>query len=322
MGHTLSDDRGNVRQRAPGPIHVETKVFDQVVEPVAYMCLKFMLFREGTSLVHSAHGKVQARPGTLVIVCAGTLCGGIPESSVIVSTAYVNLDYLLDQLTWRLHGLLSDRYEAEQIASKSFRHNMWTARLEPGVAARMGMLLDRVEEIQNSGGTFYAVESTFVAFLGLLTPLLPYESLPGGPVISLSGDGVGGHFPLLRREVVEVREVVQADLARKWSLKELSGIAHISPRHLTRAFNESYGLPPMAYVSMLRAKEMARLLREEPGCSVAAVGRMVGWRGRSHARERFKSLLGIGPDEYRRRACGLDLATPGPDTAETAAEGS
>ena len=59
MGHTLSDDRGNVRQRAPGPIHVETKVFDQVVEPVAYMCLKFMLFREGTSLVHSAHGKVQ-----------------------------------------------------------------------------------------------------------------------------------------------------------------------------------------------------------------------------------------------------------------------
>ncbi|WP_230953344.1 helix-turn-helix domain-containing protein, partial [Propionibacterium freudenreichii] len=81
--------------------------------------------------------------------------------------------------------------------------------------------------------------------------------------------------------------------------------------------NESYGLPPLQYVAALRAKEMARLLREKPEWSVETVGRRVGWEGRAHARAAFTRLLGIGPDEYRRRTRGLDLATPGPDLDET-----
>lgn len=318
MERIFPDSGGTVRARAPGPIDVETAVFDHVVEPVAYTCLKFMLFRQGASLIHSRHGRVHARPGTLVIVCGGTQCGGIPETSVTVSTAYVSLDYLLDQLTWRLHGMLLDRHEAEQIAARAFRHNMWDIALAPEVASKMAVLLDRVEQIQKTGGGFYAIESRFVALLDLLLPLLPYTDVPEGPVRSLAGNGVGGRFPPLRREIVDVGEAVQADLARKWSLADLAGIAHISPRHLTRAFNESYGLPPLQYVAALRAKEMARLLREKPEWSVETVGRRVGWEGRAHARAAFTRLLGIGPDEYRRRTRGLDLATPGPDLDETA----
>lgn len=322
MERIFPDGVEAVRERAPGPIHVETAVFDEVVDPVAYTCLKFMLFREGASLAHSAHGKVNARPGWLVIVCAGTLCGGIPEPSVRVTTAYVSLDYLLDQLTWRLNGLLLDRHEAEAIAAKSFRHNMWATRLDSAVAAEMGVLLDRVEQVQAEGGGFYDIEATFASVLSLLVPLLPYENISTGPVRSLTGKGEGGRFPPLRREIVSVGQAVQGELSRTWTLKDLAGIAHLSARQLGRAFRESYGQPPMSYVAMLRAKEMARLLRDEPDCSVEAAGRMVGWRGRSHARDKFTALLGIGPDEYRRRARGLDLATPGPDTAETAAEGS
>lgn len=322
MEHTFPGDDGSVRERAPGPIHVVTAVFDEVVEPVAYTCLKLMLFREGASLIYSAHGRVQARPGTLLVVCAGTLCGGIPVRSVRVTTAYVNLDYLLDQLTWRLSGLLLDRHEAETIAAKSFRHNMWGTQLSSEVARHMAGLLDRVEQVQDEGGGFYAIEAPFIKVLEQLVPLLPYGDIPDGPVRSLAGEGTGGRFPPLRGEIRAVGRAVQADLARKWTLKDLAGIAHLSVRQLSRVFRESYELPPMSYVAMLRAKEMARLLRDEPDCSVEAVGRMVGWRGRSHARDKFTDLLGIGPDEYRRRARGLDLATPGPDTAETAAEGS
>jgi AraC-like DNA-binding protein len=181
----------------------------------------------------------------------------------------------------------------------------------------MAVLLDRVEQIEKAGGGFYAIESRFVALLDLLLPLLPYTDIPDGPVRSLAGNGVGGRFPPLRREIVDVGEAVQADLARKWSLADLAGIAHISPRHLSRAFNESYGLPPLQYVAALRAKEMAYLLREKPEWSVETVGRRVGWEGRAHARAAFTRLLGIGPDEYRRRTRGLDLATPGPDLDET-----
>ena len=186
MEHTFPGDDGSVRERAPGPIHVVTAVFDEVVEPVAYTCLKLMLFREGASLIHSAHGRVQARPGTLLVVCAGTLCGGIPVRSVRVTTAYVNLDYLLDQLTWRLNGLLLDRHEAETIAAKSFRHNMWGTQLSSEVARHMAGLLDRVEQVQDEGGGFYAIEAPFIKVLEQLVPLLPYGDIPDGPVRSLA----------------------------------------------------------------------------------------------------------------------------------------
>lgn len=322
MERIFPGSAGAVRQRAPGPIHVETESSTRVVEPVAYTCLRFMLVREGRLFVHSRHGTARARPGMLVIVCAGTLCGAIPEPSATVTTAFVNLDYLLDQLTWRLNGLLLDRHEAETIAAKSFRHNMWATRLDRDTAAQMGDLLDQVERVQAEGGGFYEVEATFINLLSQLVPLMPYRDIPSGPVRSLTGDGEGGRFPPLRPEIVSVGHAVQAKLSHKWTLADLAEIAHLSPRQLGRAFRESYGLPPMSYVSMLRAKEMARLLREEPGSSVAAVGRMVGWQGRSHARERFTRLLGIGPDEYRRRALGPDLATRGPDTDESAPEGS
>ncbi|QQT70808.1 helix-turn-helix transcriptional regulator [Brevibacterium casei] len=316
MERIFPDGVEAVRERAPGPIHVETDSSTRVVEPVAYTCLRFMLVREGRLFVHSRHGTAHARPGMLVIVCAGTLCGAIPEPSATVTTAFVNLDYLLDQLTWRLNGLLRDRHEAELIAAKAFRHNMWATTPPAAATADMLDLLDRTEAIQNAGGGFYNIESVFAGFLAELVPLMPYRELPGEPVVSLAGDGVGGRFPPLRPEIVAVGDAIQADLSRRWSLEDMAQVAHISGRHLARVFNESYGLPPVQFLAALRAKEMARLLREKPGWSVEAVGRQVGWEGRSHARHQFVRELGLSPDEYRRRAHGLDLATPGPETDE------
>ena len=51
----------------------------------------------------------------------------------------LDLDYLLDQLTWRLNGLLRDRHEAELIAAKAFRHNMWATTPPAQVTIRSSM---------------------------------------------------------------------------------------------------------------------------------------------------------------------------------------
>lgn len=265
MERIFPGSAGAVRQRAPGPIHVETESSTRVVEPVAYTCLRFVLVREGRLLVHSRHGTAHARPGMLVIVCARTLCGAIPEPSATVTTALVNLDYLLDQLTWRLNGLLRDRHEAELIATKAFRHNMWATTPPAQATADMLDLLDRTDAIQDAGGGFYDIEAVFAAFLADLVPLMPYRELPGEPVVSLAGDAVGGRFPPLRPEIVAVGDAIQADFSRRWSLEDMAQVAHISGRHLARVFNESYGLPPVQFLAALRAKEMARLLREKPG---------------------------------------------------------
>lgn len=129
MERFFTGGSGTAQGRAAGPIVVETAAFAQVVDPVAYNCMKFILVREGASVIHSKYGLERARAGSLVVVvCAATLCGAIPKPRVLVTTAYVNLDYLLNQLTWRLHGLLVDRHEAESIAARGFHHNLWATR--------------------------------------------------------------------------------------------------------------------------------------------------------------------------------------------------
>ncbi|WP_262486046.1 SCO6880 family protein [Changpingibacter yushuensis] len=79
---------------------------------------------------------------------------------------------LLDQLTWSLQGIVLDRHEAEQVAARAFRHNMWDISLEPEVASKMAVLLDQVKQIQKAGGGLYAIESRCVALLDMHIPSL------------------------------------------------------------------------------------------------------------------------------------------------------
>ena len=318
MERFFTGGSGAASGRAAGPIVVETAAFAQVVEPVAYNCMKFILVREGASVIHSKYGLEHTRECSLVVVCAATLCGAIPAPRVRVTTAYVNLDYLLDQLTWRLHGLLVDRHEAESIAARGFHHNLWATRLPAETAESLGGYFDQIERLNAAEHQdFYAVQALFAAASRVLVPLMPYRDIPDGPVRSLAAGvaGAGGRFTPLRPEIIAVDEALRAALARRWTIAELADIAHLSPRQLGRVFASSYGQSPIAYLGMLRAKEMARLLREDPVLSVEAIGRSVGWVGRSHARDMFIRLLGIAPEAYRAAARGLDSAMSGPDTA-------
>ena len=72
----------------------------------------------------------------------------------------------------------------------------------------------------------------------------------------------------------------------------------LSPQQLTRVFAEAFGKTPIAYLTMLRVQEMARLLRETD-LPVARVGRRVGWSSRSRATEAFIEHIGLSPSRYR-----------------------
>jgi transcriptional regulator GlxA family with amidase domain len=98
---------------------------------------------------------------------------------------------------------------------------------------------------------------------------------------------------------------MHADIAHPWTLRELADTARLSPQQLTRVFAEAFGKTPIAYLTMLRVQEMARLLRETD-LSVAAAGRRVGWSSRSRATEAFTEYIGLSPSGYRamRPVCG------------------
>ena len=51
--------------------------------------------------------------------------------------------------------------------------------------------------------------------------------------------------------------LLEADLARHWTLTELADELHLTPGHLVRLFKTATGLPPMAYLAQIRAEHAA-----------------------------------------------------------------
>ena len=80
--------------------------------------------------------------------------------------------------------------------------------------------------------------------------------------------------------VVRAMRLLEADLARDWTLTGLAAELHLAPGYLVRLFNAATGLPPMAYLAQLRAEHAAVLLlhSDEP---VTSIGRTVGWPDQS-----------------------------------------
>ncbi len=94
--------------------------------------------------------------------------------------------------------------------------------------------------------------------------------------------------------------LLEADLARDWTLTGLAAELHLAPGYLVRLFNAATGLPPMAYLAQLRAEHAAVMLlhTDEP---VTSIGRTVGWPDQSKFARRFKAHYGLSATTYRKR---------------------
>lgn len=79
---------------------------------------------------------------------------------------------------------------------------------------------------------------------------------------------------------------------------ELRRLGH-SYEHLCRCFTRTYGIPPLRYVLLARI-ERAKVLLQEPGATVAAVARAVGYRDARHFSHIFRSVAGVLPGRWRR----------------------
>lgn len=62
---------------------------------------------------------------------------------------------------------------------------------------------------------------------------------------------------------------------------------------------EAFGKTPFAFLTMIRAENLAKYLRETDLTVTAAMQR-VGWHSRSHATKLFQQYVGLTPGDYRR----------------------
>jgi len=99
-----------------------------------------------------------------------------------------------------------------------------------------------------------------------------------------------------------VREYLEDEHARVVTLAELSELTGFSPFHLSRTFRAAVGVPPYAYLALVRVRRARELLAR--GQPVSDVTYETGFSDQSHFTRHFKRVVGVPPGQYARAAAG------------------
>src|SRR5262249_20732638 len=97
----------------------------------------------------------------------------------------------------------------------------------------------------------------------------------------------------------KLMQYIDERLAEDISLSSLAQLIHLSPYHFSRAFKQSFGMPPHRYLTGRRI-ERAKSLLIERKLSVTEIGLDVGFSETSSFTSVFGKLTGETPPAYRR----------------------
>ncbi len=91
---------------------------------------------------------------------------------------------------------------------------------------------------------------------------------------------------------------VEPDLHRKWNLRELAEIAHVSEEHLRRLCRKRYGRSPMQHLTFLRIQRAKHLLSSTDD-KIETIAHSVGYENPFTFSTLFKKWVGWSPSQYR-----------------------
>lgn len=108
----------------------------------------------------------------------------------------------------------------------------------------------------------------------------------------------GGLSPgVLRRALERLRSENDADV----SLAALAADAGLSRFHFCRAFKESTGMPPHAWLRLYRL-EQAKAMLCDPSMSIVTIAVALGYASQTAFAAAFRKLTGLSPSEFRRQS--------------------
>lgn len=281
-----------------------TRTIHRPVGPVAYDCVKLIVVRDGSAILLSEFGQQPVKPGDVILLGPNVLAGSEPEGHITVTTIYLDIDYVLDQVRWQYAAYLEDRLDAQGFADILYTEPAQNLRLGED---RAGMMLPWLDELVT-----LSIDGDFVSHYCRMQALWFQIAHVIAPFIKVSPVRISTsqrahirptlprdrRFAPLRVEVRRAATLLRRQLARRWKLEDLAAEVHLSPSRLSSVFVEAYGKTPLAFLTMIRAEHLAKLLRETDLTVTAAMQR-VGWHSRSHATRLFREYVGVTPDHYR-----------------------
>ncbi|MCO5299320.1 MAG: helix-turn-helix transcriptional regulator [Candidatus Nanopelagicales bacterium] len=297
-------------RRSISPIVARSRTAYRSMGPVAYDCVTVIVIREGSAILFGESGQKPVKQGDVIALAANTLWGSEPEGHITATVVYVDPDYVLDQLRWQYADVMEDRLAAQGLADAIFAEPAQILHIGEDRAEMLSPWLDELVSLSIEGNLtrdFFRVQALWFQVVHVIEPFFSLSPARASlsqrrhtrPVLPR-----GRRFAPLRAEARHAASLLRSELASRWTLDTLAREVHMSPSHLSRVFVEAYGKTPLAFLTMLRAERLARLLRETD-LPVAAAMREVGWHSRSHASRLFREYVGVTPGRYRQMRVGM-----------------
>jgi AraC-like DNA-binding protein len=288
LTETMPAYAGSYLHRWDSPVH--THSFVEIAFAVA-----------GTAVHHSLAGRRDMRPGEVLLLRPGVWHGYEDCQRFEVYNCCFSSELLRRELAWtREDPLLGFLLWAGPYSSPG--RGVLATSLRPAAVAECLVHLDALAGLRHRPPALHRPD--IVGRLSLLFGQL-------GQAVTQGRGAPSGEHRTAHPAVVRAMALLEADLARDWTLTGLAAELHLAPGYLVRLFNAATGLPPMAYLAQLRAEHAAVLLlhSDEP---VTSIGRTVGWPDQSKFARRFKAHYGLSATTYRKRfATGaVDLRRP------------
>lgn len=254
-----------------GPLH-------DVVEPMADHVI--MTFPAGSQQFERRTGNSvvtgTARPGCVTIIPAGSTSRWDIHQPLTVIQLY------LPQRTLQRVASEADVAMPGNLLERSGHHDQITSRL----------LLSAADTLEGN-------VSLDALFRQQLTDLLATRLLTahaGAP--TTLGPIVGGLSPnVLRRAIERLRSGIDADV----SLATLASDACLSRFHFCRAFKESTGLSPHAWLRQHRLEQAMNMLRDTDA-SVVSVAAELGYASQTAFAAAFRKLTNETPSNWRKHS--------------------
>ncbi len=116
-----------------------------------------------------------------------------------------------------------------------------------------------------------------------------------------SSNSTGWLFALADRKMHAAIAAMHADLGRRWTLKDLAGVAGMSRSSFAARFKATVGEPAMDYLTRWRMMVAAERLTAE-GLSISVVASAVGYDSDSAFGAAFKRVIGRPPRQFAKVA--------------------
>ena len=97
-------------------------------------------------------------------------------------------------------------------------------------------------------------------------------------------------------------KIIDANLGDDLLLVDLAKEVAVTPKHLSREFHQTVGLPLAEYVWHRRVAKAKELLASRRDLSAQEVARRSGFKTASHFTRKFAELTGMTPTQYRLRS--------------------